>query len=518
MSNFLTGVESKYTKELLKNRISIEGNVLGCFFKDMLLLDEVNLTYKDFLTKDGLFYFQLLTTIRKKGFYIFDEVTIRTNINEGQREEFDEKGGYDAIQQMMDIIEVRNFDGYIDNLNRENIMCHMHEDGIDLNHKIDLNGNKISLIKMFRQMESESVIDWWESRISGYDIGYSKTVLEDNEISFDENFLLKCQEGEENGVPFGKAGYDKDGNEINCLPFLSNQINGLLPGTLSMVAGYSSAGKSTFTITILMALLSQGRKVLIISNEENTHKFKVKFMVWLLGKYRRYFHLTKKKLMSGEIEEEDREEYNIVSKYWQENYEGRVRVIHIADANMSNVKKKVREYALREQYDTVFYDTFKIQESDYNSPRQDLSLVRDSRELDKLAKKYNLIVIASIQLAEYTRGKLFLSAEALSNSKQIKEILENLVMMRNVYPEELDPKSKFFCEPFRLIKSDNDPKYHEQPWECDRNAVWRMLFVEKCRSGSNSSDNGRAYLLKYDGDHCIFREFAQCKPRHGEIK
>lgn len=29
---------------------------------------------------------------------------------------------------------------------------------------------------------------------------------------------------------------------------------------------------------------------------------------------------------------------------------------------------------------------------------------------------------------------------------------------------------------------------------------------------------GIAYLLKYDGDHCIFREVAQCRPRHGEIK
>ena len=58
----------------------------------------------------------------------------------------------------------------------------------------------------------------------------------------------------------------------------------------------------------------------------------------------------------------------------------------------------------------------------------------------------------------------------------------------------------------------------EEEYKPDPTAVWRMVFTEKCRSGANSSDNGIAYLLKYDGDHCIFREAAQCRPKHGEIK
>ena len=183
---------------------------------------------------------------------------------------------------------------------------------------------------------------------------------------------------------------------------------------------------------------------------------------------------------------------------------------------MRVVKKKIRENVLRHGYDTVLYDTFKIQEGDFSSARQDLSLVRDSRELDKLAKKYNLIMLASVQLAEYMKGKLFLDASCLSNAKQIKEILENLFLMRTVYAEELDEKSKYYCRPFRLKKV-ND-KWIEEGYKPDPNAVWRMCFTEKCRSGANSSDNGIAYLLKYDGDHCIFREVAQCRPRHGELK
>ena len=485
-------------------------------FKDMLLLDDLDLKKEDFITNDGRFYFGMLTQLRKKGFYSLDEVTILSNMNDEVIERYEACGGWESIQHQIDIINDKNFDTYIDILYRENIMLHMVDDGIDLLHAVDINGKKVVLLKLFRKMDADSVQDWWDARITSYGTGYSSKVLEEEEIDFDDEFIDNCKEGLENGVPFDIAGYDINGEEMNCFPFLSRQINGILEGTTTMMGGYSSAGKSTWWITVLMSLLHYDRKILIISNEENIKKFKIKFMVWLLGKRNRYFKLTKKKMTSGDISTESRKQLTDVQKYWRENYKGRVKFIAIADADMSLVKKKIRENVLRYGYDTVLYDTFKIQGGDISSARQDLSLVRDSRELDKLAKKYNIIMLASVQLAEYTKGKLFLDASILSNAKQIKEQLENLFLMRTVYTEELDEKSKYYCHPFRLKKV-ND-KWIEEEYKPDTSAVWRMVFTEKCRTGANSSDNGIAYLLKYDGDHCIFREVAQCRPKHGEIR
>ena len=482
----------------------------------MLLLDDLDLKKEDFITNDGRFYFGMLTQLRKKGFYSLDEITILSNMNDEVIERYEACGGWESIQHQIDIINDKNFDTYIDILYRENIMLHMVDDGIDLLHAVDVNGKKVVLLKLFRKMDADSVQDWWDARITSYGTGYSSKVLEEEEIDFDDEFIDNCKEGLENGVPFDIAGYDINGEEMNCFPFLSRQINGILEGTTTMMGGYSSAGKSTWWITVLMSLLHYDRKILIISNEENIKKFKIKFMVWLLGKRNRYFKLTKKKMTSGDISTESRKQLTDVQKYWRENYKGRVKFIAIADADMSLVKKKIRENVLRYGYDTVLYDTFKIQGGDISSARQDLSLVRDSRELDKLAKKYNIIMLASVQLAEYTKGKLFLDASILSNAKQIKEQLENLFLMRTVYTEELDEKSKYYCHPFRLKKV-ND-KWIEEEYKPDTSAVWRMVFTEKCRTGANSSDNGCAYLLKYDGDHCIFRETCQCRPKHGEIR
>ena len=516
INEFITGVKEKYPAQLLKGRVQIEGNVISCFFKDMLLLDDTIFEQKDFVTVDGLFYFSLLKNLRKKGFYSLDEVTILSNMNQEVIDKFEDKGGWDTIQHQIDIINVKNFDTYIDILYRENIMLNMYNDGFNLLKEITVGDKKVVPLKLFRKMTAEEVTDWYEARISGYGTGYSSKILEEEEIDFDDEFIESCKDGEENGVPFDIAGYDKNGEEMNCFPFLSRQIMGFLEGTLTMMGGFSSAGKSTWWITVLMSLLYYDRKILIISNEENIKKFKIKFMVWLLGKRNRYFNLTKKKMASGDINEESRLQLSDIQKFWRENYRGKVKFISINDADMRIVKKKIRENALRYGYDTILYDTFKIQESDFSSTRQDLSLVRDSRELDKLAKKYNLIIFVYVQLAEYMKGKLFLDASCLSNAKQIKEILENLFLMRTVYTEELDEKSKYYCRPLRLKKV-ND-KWIEEEYKPDPNAVWRMLFVEKTRNGNNSSDTGVAYLLKFSGDFAIFRETCQCRPRHGEIK
>ncbi|MBQ4523548.1 MAG: hypothetical protein IJA10_11445 [Lachnospiraceae bacterium] len=500
----------------MKGRVETEGNVVSCFFKDMLLLDEVALEQKDFVTSDGLFYFSLLKQLRSKGFYSLDEVTILSNMSEDVIERYDACGGWETIQHQIDIINEKNFDTYIDILYRENILLHMHRDGFNLLKEIDANGKSIVPLTMFRKMSAEEVTDWYEARLSSYGTGYSSKIIEEEEIDFDDEFIENCQEGLENGVPFDIAGYDVNGEEMNCFPFLSRQVNGLLEGTLTMMGGYSSTGKSTWWVTVIMALLNYDRKILIISNEESVKKFKIKFMVWLLGKRNRYFKLTKKKMMSGDLTEEDKKQLASVQKYWRENYKGRVKFIAIADANMSTVKKKIRENVLRYGYDTVLYDTFKLDFDSAGNTRQDLSLIKDSRELDALCKKYNIIGLASLQLAINTIGKLFLDSSVLSNSKQIKEVLEGLYLMRNVYDEELDPKSKYYCKPFRLKKV-ND-KWIEEEYQPDRNAVWRMIFPDKTRSGANSSDTGVAYLLKFSGDHAIFREVAQCRPRHGEIR
>jgi len=512
---YISGCENKYPKEILKGRKTVEGNVIACILKDPLLLDEIALETKDFLTSDGAYYFALAKQIRNKGYTSFDEITVLSSISEDGELGFNERGGWESIQTLIDIINNKNWDIYLDTLYRENLIINFYNSGFNLLSSIKENGKEIVPLNLFRKMDSESVLDWYESRLSNFSTGYSTRILEEEELDLDDEFFESCDAGLECGVPFDKAGEDINLEDINCLPFLSRQIGGLADATTSIIGGYSSSGKTTLFITILMALIYRGRKTLVISNEQKVKVFKASFTIWILSKYFRYYNLTKKKLLSGDLTEEDKKYRKLAQEYWRKNCKGKIKFIGIPDADMSLVKKKIRENVLRNGYDAVLYDTFKLDLGDKNDQAH-ITLLKDSRELDKIGKKYNIIMMASLQLAINTLGKLFLDASVLSMSKQIKEVLENLLLMRIVYSEELDPQnSKYYCRPFQLKKI-ND-KWIEEEYIPDPSATWRMLFIDKCRMGESSSDSGTCLLLKFDGSHGIFRETAYCRPRHGYI-
>lgn len=515
-SLFIGGVTSKYPEELLEGRITVEGNVIACLARDILLLDENNFKKEQWITKDGRFYFELLKHLRSCGINTVDEISILSNCSEKILDAFNNKGGYESLYQMMSSINLNNWETFSDQLYRENLLLDLYKTGFDLFNEIEINKKHIKPINLFRKMTSEQVIDFYETQLSSFEVGQSSKIIEEGEIDFDDEWLNDLKEGVNNGVPFDRSFDDINGEPINCFPFLSGNISGLAKGTSTAIGGFSSSGKSTLWITILMALVYRGEKVLIISNEEKIDRFKIKFLVWTLAKHNRYYKLTKKKLLSGDIDAEGKRQIAIAKKFWRDNeLNKKIRFVAINDADINVVTKKIREYVLKYGCTICMYDTFKINNADMREARQDLSLVRDSRELDKLAKKYNIIMLYSIQLSEAMKGKLWLDSSTLSNSKQIKEQLEGLCLLRNVYDDELDKSSKYYLRPFRRVK--HGDSWDEEEYECDRTRVWKILFLEKTRTGANTSDTNIAYLLSFDGDHAVFRETCLCRPRHGQI-
>ena len=514
---FIRGVCDKYPEELLEGRVTVEGNCIASLVQDILLMDEYDWKKSQFITKDGRYYFELLKHLRSKGINVVDEVSILSNCSEKVLEAFNERGGYETLEQMASVVSLSNWETYSDQLYRENLLLDLYNNGFNLLKEIQYKDKKLVPIDLFRKMTAEQVVDFYESQLAGFEIGQASAILQEGEINFNDEWLSELKEGVASGVPFDRSFDDINGDPINCFPFLSKNIAGLLKSTSTAIGGFSSSGKSTLWLTIIMALVYYGEKVLIISNEELIDKFQLKLLVWVLAKYNRYYKMTKKRLMSGDIDDEGRKQIKIAQEFWKKyDIANNIKFIAINDADINVVAKKIRENVLKYGFTTCLYDTFKINQADMKEARQDLSLVRDSRTLDKLAKKYNLIMLYSIQLAEAMRGKLWLDSSCLSNSKQIKEQLENLMLLRNVYDEELDENSKYFLKPYRLTRKGDI--WIEEEFTCDRSRTWKILFLEKARSGANSNDSNVAYLLSFDGDHALFRETCLCKPRHGFIQ
>lgn len=516
----LAGLKEKYPEKILEKREFFEGQVIGLIAKDLLLLDECNLEISDFKSEEGRLFFKIEEEIRKKGYNVLDEVTVISNISDNLQEKFEEYGGYDSIQALADVVSLNNTESILDALHRENTIMRLYDSGFNsLKPCIDDKGKEYIPLEKFRKMTSENVRDWYEVQLNKSAIGYNTKILEEKKLLATSDWLDKVYAGEKNGIPFEIAGINTKGEEEHVYSYLSKQLKGLLRGSSTFCAAYSSVGKTSYITGIIISLITQGEKVLIFSNEQDSDVFLINMLIWLAYKHFGYMKITKSKMSTGQLTDEEKKQLEEIVGYYNENYAQNVQFIHLPDMDIATIKSKTRYYSLKEGFSVVVVDTFKM---DYSTGAADASyhkLIQDTRLVDSLAKQLDLIGLFTFQLAPSTLGKLFLDVTCLSGAKAVKDTAENLLLMRVVYPEELIKGTSIYCNPYRKksrIVGENGNKkmqWYTEPFDVDSSKTYRMMFVDKCRAGQNSSDSGEAMLLEFDPHHVVFKEVAYCKPK-----
>lgn len=519
-SQFVVGIFDKIDERLLVNREIEEGNVCSCLLQDLTLYDDCGLeSNKDFYTKHGRLLFSLGKQIRDKGNSTFDEVTMLSNINEDLKEKiYNEIGEFKNIQNLMDIVPIKNWDTFLDTLNKRNIIISLAKKGFNVLNEITLNNGKVVIpYQLFEKFTSAQVIEWYEAQITGLETKINSTkIVEQGYVDFDDSFIESLTNQEELGVDFGNAGENINGETINTFKFLSRQLMGLRHGTLSAFAAASGVGKSTWLVGLLMSLVCEengGHKVCLVSNESVIKDIKIQFLVWFCARYLDEWKITKTKLISGNLTDEEKEVIQQAKKCFREKFGKRIKLVTLADADSHLTCQILKNAILREGVDIVCVDTFKLS-MDNRSENFWLSLVADTRALAELCLKYNVIGLMTVQLAINSQNRSFLTADCLSQSKAIKEVLSNLVLIRQAYPSiEFDQNSSYFIKPFRS-KQNERGDWIEEPYLPDSTKTYRIIFVDKARRGITSGDNGVAYLSRFDPEHASFFETARCRPTH----
>lgn len=516
---FIPGIKEKYPKELLEGRVNIEANVIGCMVTDMLLVEDTNIDSSKFITKEARLIYGIIKTLREKRCTVFDEVSVMTYVNDDIRSQLDEFGGVGAVKNLAECVSVKNYDSYLDNLLKANIILDMHKFGFNLLEPIEFDGKKINPLKKFSKMTSEQITDWYTAKLESFSTGYSSKVLEEEELDLSDEFIESLESGEEAGTPFEFFDDDVDGNPVPSLKYFSKQVNGI-PDGMTIIGGFSNVGKTTLILTIIMSMLHEGRKCMIISNEQRSKVFKIGFMLLILTKHFNYYNLTKTKLTNGNITDEDRKYIKKAQKYWREHYKGQLLFISIPDSDVNFAVKKFRIGILNRGVQTCVYDTFKCDFSSNGDDQTWVSLIKDSRKLEALSRKYpGIQVICSLQLAINSLGKLFLDSSVLSMSKQIKEVCDLMILCRAVYQEEFDSTSKYYCAPFKTVQDENTGEWKNVDWIPKQDMVYRAVFIEKSRSsGSVSSDTGIGYIFSFQGQWGLWSDAAKAKFKHGYIQ
>lgn len=516
---WIIGVEDKYPKELLEGRINAEANVVGILWQDPLILDEVSLSSSDFLSKDGRFYFGIEKHLRSKNLNEFDEVAVISNLSEDMLERFNERGGYKEINNMASIVSLKNRDSILDELYRYNTILRLYDAGFNLTKKIQIGKKEMTPLEFSKNLTSTELVEWYETQLNKmYSGGYDVKLLEDSDIEITDEFLTSLENAEEYGTPYANAGIDINGGNMNVFPYLSSLTLGFKKACSHYLAGFSSSGKTSMWCSIVMSMALQ-EKVLIICNEQSSRVWKINMILFILYKHFRCKDITKAALMAGKLTEDNKKMLQKAKDYFNEHYKGRIHFIQLAENSFDVVKSKIRFYALQYGYSMVVFDTLKISDStkrDSNMAAWE-ELVQYSRDLDILAKKMNLIMCASVQLAQSQKGALFLDSNMLSGAKGMVEQLDTLLCIRDVYKDELDQNSKFFCNPYQVVKDEKTGKYSEVPYLCDPKYSWKFCFLAKSRNSENSTSSGSALMFNFLGQYSSFQEVCWGRPKHGWI-
>ena len=525
IEQFVTGVTEQYPEELLENRLTIEGNLIACLYADVTMYDDIKSTVSSetFLSRHGRLLFGVVKYLREKHFNVIDEVTVLSNCPEEVLDRLQSIGGWKTIQKLASTVDLKNWDAILDEFNKSNIILKLHKNGFNLLEEVTLdNGKKIKPLKLFEKFSANNVIEWYEERIANISINNSASsmkVLDESYALFDDSFFEDLKKGDGVGVSIADAGLNFEGKEINMFPFLSRNILGLQKKTTSAIAAHSGCGKTNLMINIVFSLLSKGLSGVFISNEMSLSDLKVLILLIALTRYRNYWKATKKKLKSGDLTPEDLEEIKEAWKWWNNGYGKQLKIITMSDADSDLTRDIIKKESLRNGIDFYVVDTFKLTIDENIKDSSWISIIKDSRMLDSLAKKYDLIGLYTIQLTPASLGSLFLDASALANGKQSKEVLSNLLMLRKSYPEEFLPGSPYDFKPFRSIQQP-DGTYKDEPYELkdeEKKCVFRVLTIDKCRSGADSGDTGVGFLFKYNGDFCKWGETCKVRPVHKRI-
>ena len=167
-------------------------------------------------------------------------------------------------------------------------------------------------------------------------------------------------------------------------------------GDLGLVVAVVNAGKTAFILTVAMALLKQGAKVLHLNNEERGSKVKLRALENYLDMNK--FEIYKNKELAQDV----------INNVFKDNY----FLYDIPSVSIQDIKLLVRKH----NPDVLIIDqAWKIKVS--KQDRSDLTLTEIFRSLREIAKEYNIHILGTTQADSEAYDKEYLKMHNLFGSK-----------------------------------------------------------------------------------------------------
>ncbi len=302
-------------------------------------------------------------------------------------------------------------------------------------------------------------------------------------------------------------------NGLN-IPFriLSQVFKGIRKGETMAFAMPSNSGKSRFT-TVLAAYTAfvHKKKVLIISNEMSEEKIKLCLATTIINNaqiqdlHGQKVRITENEMLEfkykadnpndvrvdeeGHVLKEEGEshedfinrltrvssQFNMVTAatdWLDKELNNSIYFINITDHTNDELKKVITNYYYRYKVEYMFYDTLKTDTANIGNRDE---IKKTATILSNLAQNLGIFICSSLQLTETATLPVNLTINDLAESRTVKEVLDTLMLIKQIHNEKLDD--------YEYSEEEVDTKYYDLERFKDPNVRYYACVVDKNRAG-----------------------------------
>lgn len=499
-----------------------ERMLISCLLQDLSL--ETPLLESDFSTPKNKFYFKLITELAPRykeinGFTVLNYL----QISEEMTENFNDFGGVKEFDKIKSMANVSDFNSYLDELVKFKLVEELSEKlGIDINKEVVVGGKKIIPANIITGMNSSQTLDFFDMQLSSINVASLNNDMIAESLYYTEDEISKMESGELEETSYfdytllwedekGEKRFDRN------LPLLNRSLDGYTCGNgVHYLGGFSGTGKSTILINIILGLITtSNEKVILVSNEQRSSYFKRILVSYIAQSVFKCYTLDRTKIKHFNFTDEEKKAFYLANEFVKENFTDSLKFYSVSEFNIDKILREVKRLHLAEGYSVLCLETFKSQSALDNSVAD---MVDSSRKLDIFEKEVGMKVILPVQLMTSLEGKVsYLNSSMISNSKQIKEVANSIVLIRKVNERELDPEDKAFLNPYvwktnkdgklvkkyltivdgqeksrRTLKGDNE----DREFTLDKRKKYLLCFIDKSRE---SDDNSKVILMEMVG-------------------
>ena len=299
------------------------------------------------------------------------------------------------------------------------------------------------------------------------------------------------------------------------LPFeiLSSVFKGVRLGETMAYAMPSNSGKSRFTISLAAYIaFVHKKKVLIISNEMSEEKVRLCLITTIINNPAiQKLHGQEIIKTEGELleckyrpdnpsdvevdeegfvlrkENESQEEFvnrltrvstefnkvTAATDWLDKQINNSIYFINITDHTNDELKKVITNYYYRYKVEYMFYDTLKTDTEHIGSGEE---IKRTATILSNLAQNLKIFICSSLQLTESSTLPINLNVNDLAVSRTVKEVLDTLMLIKQIHNENLDD--------YEYSKEEVDTKFFDLERFKDPNVRYYACVVDKNRAGA----------------------------------